>query len=232
MAAAPLLRLVPAALAVGAALAGPAAAQQGGAAAAQVQALEEEVRRLNGRIQELEHLIRRLAEDGARRIGDLEYRIVELEGGDPSLVGDPPPLGQAGSRVAAAAPVAVSERVALDEAKARLEAGDAQGARIRLVDFLNQYGDGPLAPEGQHFLGLAEYRLGEWGASAQSFLTAVTAFPADRHAPANLLMLGRSLEKLGTLEEACATWAEVLARHPGSTEAADAKADRVRLGCR
>lgn len=224
-------RLLPAALlAATLAVPGPAPAQQGGAAAAQVQRLEEEVRRLNGRIEQLEHRLRQIADDAALRINDLEYRLTELEGGDPTAIGAPQPLGEAPAR---GPQPAVSERVALDDARARLEGDDPEAARRMLLSFLAQYPDGPLTAEAEYWLGMAEYRTGNLQAAAMSFLTNVTAYPDGPRAPDSLLMLGRALGALGQTAEACATLAELPRRHPAAAEAAAAAAEERRaLDCR
>ncbi|MDF2233556.1 tol-pal system protein YbgF [Albimonas sp. CAU 1670] len=225
----------------GAVLAAPAAllpvsvqAQQGGAVAAQVQALEDEVRRLNGRIQELEHKLNQLAADGGQRINDLDWRVTTIEGGDPSLVGDPTPLGQAGPRPSSSGggAVAVSEQVALDDAEQALASGDYAGARARLLQFLAQYPDGPLTPEAEHKLGRAQLELGQTREAAQTFLTNVTAYPQARSAPDSLAYLGVALGRLNQVNEACMTLAEVGARYPGSGAVSTAEAERGRLGCK
>ncbi|SFH93194.1 tol-pal system protein YbgF [Albimonas pacifica] len=211
----------------------PALAQSGGAAAAQIQSLEEEVRRLNGRIQQLEHKIEQIARDGGQRINDLDWRMTTLEDGDPSLVGDPQPLGQAGPRPSSSGggAVAVSEQVALDEAKQAIATGDWQGARARLLQFLSQYPDGPLTPEAEHHLGRAQLEMGQSREAAQTFLTNITAYPSARSAPDSLAYLGVALGRLNQVNEACLTLAEVGTRYPGAPAVAMAEAERGRLGC-
>ncbi|WP_339950256.1 tol-pal system protein YbgF [uncultured Albimonas sp.] len=213
----------------------PALAQQGGAAAAQIQSLEEEVRRLNGRIQELEHKIDQIARDGGQRINDLDWRMTTLEGGDSSLVGDPAPLGQAGPRPSSSGggggAVAVSEQVALDDAKQAIATGDYGGARSRLLQFLAQYPDGPLTPEAEHHLGRAQLELGQSREAAQTFLTNVTAYPQAKTAPDSLAYLGVALGRLNQVNEACLTLAEVGSRYPGSSAVSTAQTERSRLGC-
>ena len=212
----------------------PVAAQAGGAAAAQIQSLEEEVRRLNGRIQQLEHRIEQIARDGGQRINDLDWRMTTLEDGDPSLVGDPQPLGQAGPRPSSSSgggAVAVSEQVALDDAKQAMATGDWQGARARLLAFLAQYPDGPLTPEAEHHLGRAQLEMGQSREAAQTFLTNVTAYPQAKTAPESLAYLGVSLGRLNQVNEACLTLAEVGSRYPGSSAVSMAEAERGRLGC-
>lgn len=226
-------RLIPA-LCLGAALAAPDAplAQAGGATAAQVQALEEEVRRLTGRIQELEFRLKQIADDAAFRLNDLDYRLTEQEGGDPTLLSEPVPLGGGAGASAGGAPaVAVSERVAMEEAVAALQAGDAEDARLRLLSFLAQYSDGPLTAEAEHWLGQAEFARGDYRAGARTFLSNISAYPQGAKTPDSFFMLGRSLEALGQIGQACATWAELSARSPGSAAAQDAAQASARLGC-
>ncbi len=222
--------LLGAALAASALLPAPALPQAGGAAAAQVMSLEEEVRRLNGSIQELEHRLNDVAADAAARINDLEYRLTELEGGDTSLVADPVPLGSRRSTQPGGQAVAVSERVALEDAEAELE-NDPDAARSKLLKFLATYPDGPLTPRAEHMLGLAQFRLGALREAAQTFLTNVTAYPDGPKSPDSLTMLGKTLGELGRRDEACLTLAEVPARYPRSPAVEQANAERTRLGC-
>ena len=53
-----------------------------------IDAIEAELQRLTGKTEQLEFRIDRIVRDGTNRIGDLEFRLVELEGGDVSQLGD------------------------------------------------------------------------------------------------------------------------------------------------
>jgi len=52
-----------------------------------VGAMESELARVTSKSEELEHRINRIVADGTRRVADLEFRLVELEGGDISALG-------------------------------------------------------------------------------------------------------------------------------------------------
>ena len=52
-----------------------------------VNAMESELARLTSKTEELENRINRVVADGTNRIGDLEFRLVELEGGDLGALG-------------------------------------------------------------------------------------------------------------------------------------------------
>jgi len=56
--------------------------------------LEEEVRRLTAQVEALRFRIDSVVADGTNRIGDLEFRLTELEGGDFSTLGETRPLGE------------------------------------------------------------------------------------------------------------------------------------------
>ena len=140
------------------------------------------------------------------------------------------PLGQSGGGGEGPA-VAVSEQVALEEARAALEAGNPGAAREKLLAFLSQYPDGPLTPEAEHWLGRAEWELGEVRAAAQTFLTNVSAYPEGPKAADSLLWLARALDRLNQPKEACATLDELGRRFPASEAAETGREDRAVLGC-
>ena len=58
--------------------------------------MESELQRLTSKTEELENRVNRIVADGTRRIGDLEFRLVELEGGDVGALGQTSTLGGEG----------------------------------------------------------------------------------------------------------------------------------------
>lgn len=67
-----------------------------------VNAMESELARVTSKTEELEFRINRIVDDGTRRIADLEFRLVELEGGDISTLGETTTLGGADQATAPA----------------------------------------------------------------------------------------------------------------------------------
>ena len=53
-----------------------------------VDSVEQVLRYLTSKTEELEHRINQIVVDGTNRIGDLEFRLVDLEGGDVSQLGE------------------------------------------------------------------------------------------------------------------------------------------------
>ncbi|MDF1729437.1 MAG: hypothetical protein P1U53_16975, partial [Sulfitobacter sp.] len=58
-----------------------------------VGAIEAGLQRLTAQTEQLEYRINRIVADGTNRIGDLEFRLVELEGGDIGALGETSTLG-------------------------------------------------------------------------------------------------------------------------------------------
>ena len=70
-----------------------ATVSQGGSLLDRVTLIEGELSNLTGRTEELEFRINKIVRDGTNRIGDLEFRLVELEGGDLSQLSETTTLG-------------------------------------------------------------------------------------------------------------------------------------------
>ena len=68
-------------------------AAAGGSVLERVGAIERELQRLTAQTEQLEYRVNRIVSDGTNRIGDLEFRLVELEGGDIGALGETTTLG-------------------------------------------------------------------------------------------------------------------------------------------
>jgi tol-pal system protein YbgF len=210
-----------------------------------VNSAESELSRLTARTEELQNRIDTLVRDGTNRIGDLEFRLCELEAGcDVSALGDTPTLGGGelpGGAAAAAAgtapatgggvSLAVGEQADFDKAKAAFDAGDFAGAAGLFQSFTQTYTAGPLYGEAHYWRGEALARQGDTAAAARAFLDSFSGAPSGSVAPQALYRLGQSLGELGQMQEACVTLAEVGARFPGTPSAAEAQTARGTFGC-
>lgn len=206
-----------------------------------VNALETQLQRLTGKTEELEFRIDRVVRDGTNRIGDLEFRLVELEGGDVSQLGETSTLGgEAPSQVAAATPapattgdtqLAVGEQADFDAAQAALEAGDADTAAAGFSRFREVYPGSPFEPQALLGLGKALDAQGDVRSAARAWLDSYSGYPQSTVAPEALFRVGEALGRLGKPQEACVTLAEVGARFPGDPFVAEAANVRAQLGC-
>ncbi|NYS24033.1 tol-pal system protein YbgF [Rhodobacteraceae bacterium 2376] len=207
--------------------------------------IEAALSRLTGQAEELDFRIRQIVRDATNRLGDIEFRLVELEGGDPTQLGTTPPLGgvdlslpgqtttpESAPEAEADAPLmAADEQRTFDQAVALLEDGRADEAAEALKAFLEAYPGGPMTEQAQLRLGEAHRARGATGDAARTYLNLFTAAPQGRHAPAALLALGEALAELGETAEACVMFEELSDRFPGSDEEARGREAFARLSC-
>ncbi|WP_238368727.1 tol-pal system protein YbgF [Mesobacterium pallidum] len=207
-----------------------------------VNAIEAELSRLTGKTEELEYRINQVVTDGTNRIGDLEFRLVELEGGDLSKLGETTTLGgvQPGPAPAAAQPVdnggdgvqmAVGEEADYRRASEALASGDFRGAADQFAAYVQTYPGSPLEAEAQLRRGEALEGAGEMKAAAQAYLDSYSGNPGSDVASTALYKLGRALDALGQREAACQMFGQVEVRYPGSEEVAQAQSARQTLSC-
>lgn len=213
----------------------------GGSALERMDAMEAALAQLTARAEELQLRVNRVVTDGTNRIGDIEFRLTELEGGDvtalpavPTLGGDTPgalapaPLSPLDS---GAPQLAVTEQADFDRAREVLGQGDFRTAANLLEAFAQSYPGSPLSGEAQYLRGEALSQLGETAAAARAYLDSFSGTPNGPQAPDALLKLGQSLGTLGQTPEACVTLAEVGLRFAGAAQASEAATTMQGLGC-
>ncbi|MCB1350602.1 MAG: tol-pal system protein YbgF [Maritimibacter sp.] len=216
-----------------------------------VNGLEAEIVNLTGKIEELENRIQSLVRDGTNRIGDLEFRLCELEADcDISSLGDTPTLGGgelpqvalptapvlpddpgAGSIGGGGGELAVAEQADFDAAKAAFDGGDMATAGDLFARFAEAYPGGPLTADAQYMAGEALAQQGMVEAAARAYLGAYSAVPPGQYTTQALLKLGAALGQLGHVNEACVMFDELLTAFPTSPEVTQAQQARAALGC-
>jgi len=205
-------------------------------------AIEAELQRLTSKTEELEFRVNRITVDGTNRIGDLEFRLCELEDGcDIGQLGDTPSLGGVdnGANVPAATPapatggpaLAVGEQADFERAQEALANSDFRRAADLLAIFGTTYPGSPVAQEAQLLRGKALDGLGEPSGAARAYLDAFSGNPQGRFAPEALLNLGVALGAVGQTQDACITLAEVAVRFPGDSHVLEAQSAMRNLGC-
>lgn len=221
----------------------PSADVTGNTVLDRVGAIESELQRLTQQTEELGHRINRIVTDGTNRIGDLEFRLVELEGGDVGALGETSTLGggelpAAPAAVGAAEPadtaggeLAVGEQADFDAAEQLLAAGQYQDAAEKFAAFNQAYPGSPLAAAADFSRGKALDGLGDTREAARAYLAAFSGNAAGPVAPKALFELGAALGRLGQTDQACVTLAEVGVRFPGAAPEAAAQAEMDKLGC-
>ena len=202
--------------------------------------IEAELARLTSKTEQMENRISRVVQDGTNRIGDLEFRLVELEGGDVSQLGETTTLGGDTGEVnvavqtetdSGATELAIGEQFDFDQAKAALDAGQYQdGENYHLLRKPLSTG-GPLTGEAHFFRGQALVEMDDTGNAARAFLESFSGSPDSPRAPDALHQLGVALGKLGQMNEACIALSEVSVRFPDAAAAGDASRAYQDLGC-
>ena len=213
--------------------------------------LEAELRRLTDRVDVLTNDVDRIVKDASNRVGDIEFRLTELEGGDVSA-GKPVPAPELGGGITrpkprpvapelapdtadagagGSVPRAATEKSDFDAAVAAADAGDNAKAAELFGAFLQTYPGGPLSTDAEYRRGEALAATGDWRAAARSYLDAFSGAPQGPQAPQALYRLAVSLGKLGQVDEACRTLNEVDNRYPGSAVAGDVASERQALSC-
>ncbi|MEM9577762.1 MAG: tol-pal system protein YbgF [Pseudomonadota bacterium] len=228
----------------------PSVATGGATALDRLSAIENELQRLTSKTEELEFRVNRIVEDGTNRIGDLEFRLVELEGGDIAALGETTtlggdtgsggvttgtapahaPTGQTGT-LAPGTQLAVGEEDDFKRAQAALAEGQYQEAADQFAAFSETYPGGPLAAGASLGRGEALEKLGNTKEAARAYLSGFSADPEGPVAPQALFRLGRSLGALNQNQEACVTLSEVAIRFPGDAAVAQAEEAKRALAC-
>ena len=209
-----------------------------GPALMRLDTIEAAMAALTAQAEALALRIHRIVADGTNRLGDIEFRLRELGGGDLAAIPPTPPLGGQAPVVAAPPPatggaqMAVSEQADFDRAREVLGQGDFRTAEALFAAFAQTYLAGPLTQEAHFLRGEALSQLGETANAARAYLEAFSGAPDGARAPESLLKLGQALGQLGQGPEACVTLQEVGVRFPGGQPAMDARAAMAALGCR
>ena len=204
--------------------------------------IEAELQRLTSKTEELEFRVNRITVDGTNRIGDLEFRLCELETGcDIASLGDTPSLGGVDSADSVPTPqiapsntgpaLAIGEAEDIERAQEALAAGDFRSAADLLASFNETYPGSPVASDAHFLRGQAFEQLGETTNAARAYLAAFSGAPEGSVAPAALTKLGKSLAALGQQQDACVTLGEVATRFPGAPEVGEAAQAMATLGC-
>ncbi|WP_108816445.1 tol-pal system protein YbgF [Loktanella sp. Alg231-35] len=203
-------------------------------------AMEAELQRLTSNAEQLEFRVNRITTDADNRIGDLNFRLCELEPGcdigqldDTPLGGieidavpDAPPTDATGGPA-----LAIGEQGDIERAQEALAAGDFRSAADQLTAFSATYPGSPLTSDANYLRGEALEGLGEMTDAARAYLEAFSGDPTGQKAPDALFKLGSALGRIGQTQDACLTLAEVDVRFPGDPAVADARLEMQALGC-
>ncbi len=221
----------------------PAPNLSGSSVLERVDAIEAELQRLTRQTEQLNQRIESIVADGTNRIGDLEFRLVELEGGDLSTLGETSTLGGGEQSAVVISPtpaepnsteqgeLAIGEQADFDTAAQALADGDYQSAISLFSQFDLSYPGSPLAPEANLRRGQALVGIGDTREAARAFLASFTGDSEGPLAPEALFELGAALGRMAQTDQACITLNEVGVRFPASPSVSAATQEMAALGC-
>ncbi|MEX0350442.1 MAG: tol-pal system protein YbgF [Paracoccaceae bacterium] len=210
-----------------------------------VDAIEAELQRLTRLTEQLNQRVDGIVKDGTNRIGDLQFRLCELESGcDIATLPETPTLGGEVTSPLVAAPetapaqpgagateLAVGEQADFDAATKALDAQDYARAAELYTAFNTSYPGSPLAAQADLNRGRALDGLGDTREAARAYLASFTGDSAGATAPDALYQLGAALGRLGQNSQACVTLGEVGTRFPNADAVSAANSEMTALGC-
>ncbi|MBL4768169.1 MAG: tol-pal system protein YbgF [Rhodobacteraceae bacterium] len=207
-----------------------------------IDSIEAALKHLTSKTEQLENRINRIVTDGTNRIGDLEFRLVELEGGDVSTLGETTTLGgDAGTATGGTSALpstdsgqselAMGEGTDFKAAEQALSDKDYRKAADMFAQFNASYPGSPMAAKAELNRGHALDGLGDTREAARAYLAGFVSNETGPVAPEALFELGSALGRLGQTDQACVTLGEVAARFPVADAVAGAQNEMTTLGC-
>ncbi|KGJ06724.1 tol-pal system protein YbgF [Paracoccus halophilus] len=231
---------------------GPAgfAAAGGDSAIDRMNAIEARLAQLTGQTERLQNQIDRVVRDGTTRIGDIEFRLCEMEEGcdlgsltTPTL-GDqgagssaPMPMSdQQGALGAAPTPSAgvaatAAEQADFDRAREVLGQGDFHRAAELFAAVAQTHAGGPLTAQSLFLRGQALDAAGDLEGAGIAWLESFAANPDGAQAADALLGLSRAMQARGGPQEGCYYLQEITTRFPESAQAGEAARRMVGADC-
>ncbi|SFG62227.1 tol-pal system protein YbgF [Sulfitobacter dubius] len=170
--------------------------------------MESELQRLTSKTEEMENRINRVVSDGTNRIGDLEYRLVELEGGDLGALGETSTLG-GGETPAVAAP-------GTDPAREVVEVAPGSGGADTSGGIITPINEAELAVSEKTDFERAQGALasGDFRSAADLFATFNQTYPGGPLAAESELRRGEALTGLGDNREAARAYLAAFSTDP------------------
>ena len=210
-----------------------------------INAIEAELTRLPASTEALTNRIDRIVADGTNQIGDIQFRLCELEagcdigalpdvmtlGGESATAVSTLPAPTAAAPTAPTAELAIGEQADFDQAKASFDGGAFEDASIQFLTFTESYPGSPLSGQAHFFRGEALAAIGNQTGAARAYLESFSGDPNGTIAPDALLRLGTSLNDLGQVDEGCLMLDQVTQRFPSSSASIEAQTARASLGC-
>lgn len=233
----------------------------GDSAIDRMNAMERDLARLTGEAERLRKRIDQVVRDGTNRIGDIEFRLCEMEDGCDLGALTTPTLGDqsagpggvvggvVGGTVAAAGPatghpagadpvtpsagvpLTAAERRSFEAASAAMQQGDFPRAAELFAAFARTHADSPAAAEAQFLRGAALDSAGDAKGATAAWLSAFAAAPTGPRAADALLGLSRVAAVGKAPSAGCLYLTELTTRFAGTPQADEAERRSTAANC-
>ncbi|TRW97519.1 tol-pal system protein [Paracoccus sp. M683] len=215
-------------------------------------AMEQQLTRLTGQTEQLQNRIQRIVRDGTRRIGDIEFRLCEMDpgcdlgalmsvpelgsqgAGGGSGLSTGPVIGTNGSAAGTAGTAqqpSATEQQDFDRAQEVLGQGDFLHAAQLFAAVAETHAGGPLTSEALFLRGSALDSAGDADQAAAAWLESFAADPQGQRAGESLLGIARIIADKGDPVAACLYLSEIPVRFAGSDPATEAQRRMDALNC-
>ena len=172
--------------------------------------------------------------DVTQRLGKLEQQMMDLKNAVSTM--QSPPAAPPGGSVApssggtASGPPPISGETLYQSANRDRLGGKADLALQEFNDYLKYYGEAPLAPAAQFWIGNIYFDQGDFENALKAFDMVLEKYPANNKTPDALYMKGRTLMKLDRRNAAAKEFQDLIRRYSGSDAATKARAQLKQMG--
>lgn len=186
----------------------------------------QEIARLRGRVDELEYQFKRMTEMSQQRYLDLEQRV---SGGDSAGENGQVVDAQAASAVSGSASTGSSAASNGDAQKdyenafAKVQSRDFDGAIVAFEAFVVDHGDSNLAANAHYWLGELYSAKNQLDSSAQAFDTVISEYSQSSKVPDAMYKLGLVKARQGKAQESRTLLQTLVKQYPDSKAGTMAK---------
>jgi tol-pal system protein YbgF len=173
--------------------------------------------------------------DVTTRLGKLEQQVMDLSNAVRTINSPAPPPG--GSTTGAGNPGPTTSNVPPISGDMLYQNAnrDRLGGKMDLAlqeyqEYVKLYGDGPLAPAAEYWVGDLYFAQGDYDNALRAFDQVLERYPANNKTPDALLMKGKTLVKLDKRNAGASDFRELIKRYPGSDAAVKARAQLKQMG--
>ena len=202
-----------------------------------INSLEDSLRTLTGQVETLQHNIDTINQRVDRLVGDVDFRLTEIEKNTLNTSGVAAQSSAVSTPVNANSPTkdsAPTDAVnAYNDAYGLLKKGDYAAAEAALERFLAQNPNHDLAGNAQYWLGETYYVRGDFERAVVAFAKGFEKYKNGSKGADSLLKLGLSMANLNKKNEACIALKSFAKEFPKADALKKrAENERKRIGCK